>query len=481
MNTNSLLLAIVFLPTLLAVLLLLAGRISEKLRNYLALLLVLIPLAGSLALIPSVLAGKTITLSRQLGLGINFAFTADALAIFVACVSSFISALIVVYSFGYISHYENRNEYYFFVVLFLGAMMGLIYAGNLIFLYIFWEITAISSWRLIGFFREKYQVERADKAFMITVFGALVMLLGFIRLYHETGSFDLLVIKEVVKMHPISNLTIGLILVGIFSKSATLPFHTWLPDAGVAPSPVTALLHAAVLVKIGVYVFARIFVATIPLGFNWQVIVPFIAGVSALIAAGAALVETDLKRIIAYSTISQIGFIFLGFAIGGEVGVIGSLLFILMHGLAKAGLFLCAGIVEQKTHTKDITKLGGLISSMPLTAISFLFCAFSIMGIPPFGGFFSKYMVMAEAFKSGHLVIASMFLLCAFLTVLYLFRVFNMVFLGTAKHALVKEGEPVMVGSVVSLALLSLLGGFLIWYPNMFAQIAAATMMGSVK
>ncbi|MFA5276018.1 MAG: NADH-quinone oxidoreductase subunit L [Candidatus Omnitrophota bacterium] len=481
MDTNSLLLAAVFIPTLLAFILPLAGKLSEKLRNYLALLLVAAPLAASLALIPAVLKGGSFTLSRQLGLGINFVFTADALALFVACVSSFISAIIVIYSFSYISHYENRNEYYFFVVLFLGAMMGLIYTGNLIFLYIFWEITAISSWRLIGFFREKYQVERADKAFLVTVFGALCMLLGFICLYRETGSFDLLVIKEVVKTHPISNLTIGLILAGILSKSATLPFHTWLPDAGVAPSPVTALLHAAVLVKIGVYVFARIFVATIPLGIDWQVVVPIIAGISALVAAGAALIETDLKRIIAYSTISQIGFIFLGFAIGGEVGIAGSLLFILMHGLGKAGLFLCAGIVEQKTHTKDITKLGGLISSMPLTAISFLFCAFSIMGIPPFGGFFSKYMVMAEAFRSGHLVIASMFLLCAFLTILYLFRVFNAVFLGPAKGALVKEGEPVMVGSVLTLATFSLVSGFLIWYPNAFAQVAAISMMGLAK
>jgi len=478
MNTDHLILTAVFVPTLFAFCLPLAGRLSEKLRNGLALLLVAVPFLATLALIPAVLRGEAIVLSRNLGLGVNFVFSADPLALFVAAVSSFISAIIVVYSFGYISHYQNRNEYYLFVVLFLGAMMGLVYSANLIFLYIFWETTAICSWRLIGFFREKYQVERADKAFLVTVFGALCMLLGFICLYRETGSFDLLAIKEAVKTHPVSGLTIGLILAGIFSKSATLPFHTWLPDAGVAPSPVTALLHAAVLVKIGVYVFARIFVATIPLDVNWQVAVALIAGISALVAAGAALIDTDLKRIIAYSTISQIGFIFLGFALGGEVGVTGALLFILMHGLGKAGLFLCAGIVEQNTHTKDITKLGGLITSMPLTTLAFLFCAFSIMGVPPLGGFFSKYMVMAEAFRSGHIAIACLYLFCAFLTIIYLFRVFNAVFLGIPKAQTVKEGSGLMVGSVVTLAALSLASGFLIWYPNAFAQIAAITMLG---
>jgi len=481
MNSQTALILIVFTPVFLAFALPLAGKISLRLRNFLALCLCLVPLLCSLSLIPMVLRGETLSFSREIIQGASFVFTADALAVFVACVSSFISTLIVIYSFGYISHYHNQNEYYSMVVLFLGGMMGLVYAGNLIFLYLFWEITAITSWRLIGFFREKYQVERADKAFLVTVFGALLMLIGFIRLYQETGSFDLLVIKEVVRTHPISNITIALILAGIFSKSATLPFHTWLPDAGVAPSPVTALLHAAVLVKIGVYVFARIFVATIPLSLNWQVIVPVIAGISALVSAGAALIETDLKRIIAYSTISQIGFIFLGFSFGNSIGVTGALLYILMHGLAKAGLFLCAGIVEQNTLTKDITKLGGLVKTMPVTAAAFLLCSFSVMGIPPFGGFFAKFMVMTGAITSGHVIISMVFLVGAFMTIMYLFRTFNMVFLGEPKTALAKEGSLSMVAVVAVFALLSLLGGILIWWPDSLAQAATLQMLGSIR
>jgi formate hydrogenlyase subunit 3/multisubunit Na+/H+ antiporter MnhD subunit len=316
---------------------------------------------------------------------------------------------------------------------------------------------------------------------LVTVFGALAMLIGFISIYQQTGSFDLAVIRDSVATNPVSNLAIALILVGIFSKSATLPFHTWLPDAGVAPSPVTALLHAAILVKIGVYVYARLFLATFPLDQFWHTAVPILAAVSALVSAGAALVETDLKRLIAYSTVSQIGFIFFGLAVGNPMAAAGGLLYILMHGIAKAGLFLCAGIVEQNTKMKDITKLGGLITTMPITAVSFLLCAFSVMGIPPFGGFFSKYLVLAGAIYGGQLWITLVMLVGAFLTIIYLFRVFNLVFLGEAKVPAVVEGSRGMVLSVALLALLSLLGGIFINFPSAFVQIIVSNLPGLVR
>jgi len=481
MGNEYILLAAIFIPLIGAFILPLMGRFSRDIRNLAAFCLVLSSFALSLFMLPQVLSGSAITISRHLLPGFNFTFTADRLAVFMALISSFISAIIVFYSFDYISHYENQNEYYCMVVLFFGAMMGLVFSANLILLYLFWEITAITSWRLIGFFREKTHVLRADKAFLVTVFGALLMLIGFISIYQQAGSFDLAVIKDTLKNQPISNLAILLIMAGILSKSATFPFHTWLPDAGVAPSPVTALLHAAILVKIGVYVFARLFLATFTIPAFWHTLVPIIAAASAIISAGAALIETDLKRLIAYSTVSQIGFIFFGLAVGNEMAVAGGLLFILMHGLAKAGLFLCAGIIEQNTKTKDITKLGGLISTMPVTAISFLFCAFSVMGIPPFGGFFSKYMVFSGGFTSGQLWTGFVFLTGAFLTILYLFRVFNLVFLGETKFSLVKESGSTMVISVAILALLSFFSGIFINYPYGFVQSVLTNMAGLVK
>ncbi|MEI8349680.1 MAG: NADH-quinone oxidoreductase subunit L [Candidatus Omnitrophota bacterium] len=474
---KMILLSTIFIPLAGAFFLPLLGRYNARLRNIFSFILIFSSFVLSLSLIPLVISGKTLIFARQFPQGFNLVFTADSLAVFMACVSAFLSTVILLYSFSYISHYENQNEYYSMVTLFLGAMMGLVFSANLIFIYVFWEITAVCSWRLIGFFREKHYILRADKAFLITIFGSLLMLIGFISIYQQAGSFDLAVIREVFKSRPLDNMVVLLLLCGIFAKSATLPFQTWLPDAGIAPSPVTALLHAAVLVKIGVYVFARIFVATFDVSFIWHTIIPCSAGVSALVAGGAALIETDLKRIIAYSTISQIGFIFLGFALGKEIGIIGALLYILMHGISKAGLFLCAGIVEQNTKTRDITSLGGLIKTMPLTAVSFLFCAFSVMGIPPFGGFFSKYMVFSAAAESGNFYIIFLFLAGACLTIAYLFRVFNMVFMGETHGPEAIEGSPGMLACVVTLAILSLASGILINFPFIFAKVATWQIM----
>jgi NADH:ubiquinone oxidoreductase subunit 5 (subunit L)/multisubunit Na+/H+ antiporter MnhA subunit len=265
----------------------------------------------------------------------------------------------------------------------------------------------------------------------------------------------------------------------MLSKSATLPFHTWLPDAGVAPSPVTALLHAAVLVKIGVYVYARLFLVTFPLQQEMKLAVIIIAAASALVSAGAALKETDIKRIVAYSTVSQIAFIFLGLATGSAIGVEGAVLYMLMHGIAKAGLFLSAGIIEQNAGTKDITKLGGLLKTMPITAVAFLGCAFSIMGLPPFGGFFCKYMVIAGAVDAGQIALAAVFMAGAVLTILYLFRLFSKVFLGEARGGVpAVEKTPLMISVVVILAVLSLAGGLLVSGPATLAHAAIQLMPG---
>ena len=465
MRGQGLVLCAVFVPLLGAFLLPFIGKRSVKLRNLLALAFVAIAFIASVAMLPGAMANAPVSVKVSLPLGFSFGFLADSLAVFMAMASSLLGTIIVFYSIGYIAHYENQNEYYMIVVMFLGAMMGLVYSTNLLFIYLFWEISAIACWRLIGFFREKYIIRRADKAFLITVGGALVMLIGFIMIYNQTGTFDLTEMDSPV----ISNIAMLFILFGILSKSATLPFHSWLADAGVAPSPVTSLL--------GVYVFARIFLVTISYDPIWYTIIPIIAAVSALVSAGVALVETDLKRIIAYSTVSQLGFILLGLSCGTEVGIAGALLYILMHGLAKGGLFLCAGVVEHATHTKDVRKLGGLAKNMPLTAMAFLLCSFSVMGIPPFGGFFSKHMVISGAVMADQPWIAFTFILGAVLTVIYLLRAFVLVFMGECNYPDAKEGTWHMTSSVVALAFISLLAGIFINVPSGIVQ-SIMHMMG---
>jgi NADH:ubiquinone oxidoreductase subunit 5 (subunit L)/multisubunit Na+/H+ antiporter MnhA subunit len=473
---SYLLVVCVAVPFLGAFLLPLIGKISSRLRNLAALVFVAAGFILAALALPDVLSGRPLSLHFDLPLGLSFGFYGDALAVFMAMTSSFVAAIIVLYSFGYIHKYPNQNEYYLMVCLFIGSMLGLVFSTNLIFIYAFWEITAICCWRLIDFYREKLTIRRANKALIMTVAGAFIMLLGFFGIYSQTGTFDLTAMKGI----SIPSWAIILILFGILSKSATFPLHSWLPDAGVAPSPVTSLLHAAVLVKIGVYVYARLFVVNFSIDPAFTVAVPVIAAVSALVSAGAALWEHDMKRILAYSTISQLAFILLGLSCGTEIGVVGGMLYILMHSVAKGGLFLCAGIVEHQLHTKDIRKMGGLYQRMPVTAAAFIFCAFSIMGLPPFGGFFAKHLVLDGIVSSGNVALAAVFIVGAILTVIYLARLFMYMFLGEPARtgmephgtaAAVREGTPVMVISVAILATLSLLLGILISLPAGLAAL----------
>jgi NADH:ubiquinone oxidoreductase subunit 5 (subunit L)/multisubunit Na+/H+ antiporter MnhA subunit len=471
MNVETTVILTVLVPILGSFVAPLAGLAGRRVRSIWSVLIGGATAVLPLTLLPFALEGGELIVRKTLVLGLDLILIVDPLALFMAAVSSFVGFLIVVYSVGYVRHEENQSEYYLMVLLFIGAMMGLVFSGSLIFLYLFWEIIAISCWRLIGFYREPDHVRKADKAFLVTFFGAVVMLLGFIQIANVTNTFDITAMRGTL----IPGTAVLFILFGMFSKSATIPLHTWLPDAGVAPTTVTALLHAAVLVKIGVYAFARLFLYTFRLPDGWQQALPLIVMISSLVAAGAAAVENDIKRILAYSTVSQIGYIFLGFSVMNAAGVSGSLLFILMHGLAKAGLFLCAGIIIHATHTKDIREMGGLFKTMPVTAVAFLASAFSVIGIPPFGGFFSKFLVILGTVQAGRPWVAALALFTAVLTLYYLFRVFSLVFLGEAKHP-APEGTKSMVYVVSVLAFLGLVAGIFVAWPMKLANIATTQM-----
>ena len=246
--TTKLLVTSVALPIFGAFLIPLAGRISTRARNTLAVLLGFLTFLAAAALLQPVGSGRIISAALTFPLGFDFILQADMLSVFMAAVSAFVSAVILIYSVDYISHYDNQTEYYTMVVLFLGSMMGLVFSANLLWMYVFWEMTGFASWRLVGFFRSDRDVAKANKTILVTVFGALCMLLGIIMIYANYGTMDM----RVLHGEAIPGIAACLILLGILSKSATLPFSSWLPDAGVAPSTVTALLHAAVLVKIGV-------------------------------------------------------------------------------------------------------------------------------------------------------------------------------------------------------------------------------------
>ena len=443
------------IPILGSLLTLLANRISGFLRNLLAVLVMLATLASALALIPIASQTRTFMFGPSAIPGFGFNFIVDGLGVYVAIMAALIGLMIVVYSVGYMKDYSHLGEYYFLVVLFLGAMMGLVLSANLLLLYIFWEITAICSWRLIGFFREPQHLRNADTALLMTIFGSFFMLVGMEMVWHEAGSLTI----SAIRGKTISDLAIFLMFIGILAKSAQVPLQIWLPAAGVAPSPVTALLHAAVLVVIGVFAFARIFIGAFNLPVNWQYATSTVATVTILVAGGAALVENNAKRILAYSTLGQLAYVYLGFASMTAIGIIGGLVFLVAHSLAKAGLFLCIGIIEHRTHTKDIRELGGMIRTMPVTAVAFIFCALTIIGFPPTAGFIGKLMIIMGALAGGKTVFAILAVFGALLSLAYILRLFNAVFLGPVKWPNIKEGTPGMVAVVVGFAVLSLLIG----------------------
>ncbi|MCL2485298.1 MAG: NADH-quinone oxidoreductase subunit L [Endomicrobia bacterium] len=481
MLNEIILILIIAVPVVFSCALPLIGGFSVTIRNLAALFLAVITFGLCLSLAPSVFCGEIINFYYSLPLGFNFVLRADAFALICALASSLVSAVIVLYSFEYIKPYKNQNEYYFIVLLFLGSMMGIIFSANLIFLYVFWEMTALASWRLIGFFRKDDFIRRANKAFMVTAAGAFLMLIGFIIIAEQAGTFDLQGIRTAIAPGTVKNIAVILILCGIFAKSATFPFHTWLADAGVAPSPVTALLHAAVLVKIGVYVYARLFNGIIIPSEEMRLAVFLIITLSAFIAGGAALIDKDIKRIIAFSTVSQLAFIFLGFAAGVPLAFAASTLFILMHSTAKAGLFLSAGIIEHETHTKDITKMGGLLKVIPITACAFILCMMSVIGIPPLGGFFSKFLVITGTAQAGYTAVAFIFVIAATLTLFYMLRLFYKVFLAEPQTSLHTSKSGIwtpMNFSVSFLAAVSLIFGLCFGKLMTIAELAANQVFG---
>lgn len=446
------------LPIIGSFLTLAAGRFSSRLRNSLAILTMLLTFIATLALIPQARFGLTVDFGSLFLPGLNLSFVVDGLGVYVAATSSFIGLLILLFSLAYMKNYEHQGEYYFLVVLFLGAMMGLVFSANLLVMYIFWEITAICSWRLIGFYRKSQHLRNADTAMLITVFGSFLMLVGIEMIWHETGTLDL----DALHGQPVSAWALGFLLVGMLAKSAQVPMQIWLPAAGVAPSTVTALLHAAVLVVIGVFAFARVLVGGIGLPTTWQAPAILVALVTILVAGCAALLENDAKRILAYSTIAQLGYILLGLATLTSIGVAGALLFLLAHSLAKAGLFLCIGIVEQHTHTRQLPELGGLIRQMPVTAIAFILCGLTIVGFPPTLGFFGKLMILMGTLQIGYTTVTVLAVFGALLTLIYMVRLFSAVFLGEERWPQLKESRSIMPVVVMAFAALSVLAGLIV-------------------
>lgn len=339
-------------------------------------------------------------------LGVNVAFYVDSLSIFFALITSFFGSMAILYSVKDMADEKGDTRYYTLMLLFLGSMIWLVLAGNLILLFIFWEVVGLSSYGLIGFYTSEPESNRASfKALFITHILGICLLFGSIIIHHFTGSYDLPVISESVHGMADTRWVQGILilfLLASMAKSVQIPFHTWLPSATVAPSPVTAFLHAAAMVKAGVYLMARsLFLFTNFEAITFPIFMAIIGAITLTFCTLIAWMQVDVKKVLAYHTAGQIGYMFLGLGVGTTLGIIGGLFHCLTHAVFKGLLFLCAGSLIYATGKRNLDEMGGLYRRMPYTAAAMVIGAVSIIGVPPFSGFASKLIIYEASISRG--------------------------------------------------------------------------------
>ena len=394
-------------------------------------------------------------LSFSDSLSIDMGIILDPISVMMLVVVSFISLMVHIFSLGYMKGEERFGTYYAFLSLFTFSMLGLVVASNIFQTYIFWELVGISSYLLIGFYYDRPSaVAAAKKAFIVTRFADLGFLIGILILgfQSETLDFNTLIQRLTDVRSPqllaiastsflgISLLTwaLTLVFIGGAGKSAMFPLHIWLPDAMEGPTPVSALIHAATMVVAGVYLVARLFPVFHINGASLHV-VTWVGALSAFLAAAIACTQTDIKRVLAYSTISQIGYMMFALGVsgyGGEngLGYTASMFHLFTHAFFKSLLFLCAGAVIHIVHSNEMKDMGGLRKFMPITNIAFLIACLAIAGIPPFAGFFSKEEILLAAWQNNT-AIYYIGLITSGITAFYMFRLYFSIFWNNTHHS----------------------------------------------
>lgn len=432
--TDWLIVLTIGLPWVGALAVWLAGDVRPREQHRLAVLFAVLAGLAALLLIPS--ASDEVALRIEVGSVFgDFTFVPDGLGVFLAAVATVIGSLAVIFSVDYMHGEKQLGRYYTFVLLFIGAMAGLVLSGSILLMFIFWEITALTSYALISFYNDDPKaVEGGIKALIMTSTGGLGMLVGALVVYAYLGDYQISTLLARAGELPsgvLAALAFGFLLAAA-AKSAQVPFHTWLPGAMEAPSPVSALIHAATMVNGGVYVLARFYPAFEGVR-GWTTAVILVGAASALLAACMALVATDLKRTLAYSTVSQLGYMVYAVGVGG---IFASQFHLLSHAVFKALLFLAAGAIIHGVGTRDMRQMGGLGQKMPFLRNVFIVGALALAGLPILNGFWSKELVLEEGLHHGPIWAYAGMLLGAGITALYTFRMIWLVFYGKPRARL---------------------------------------------
>ncbi|HYM94641.1 MAG TPA: NADH-quinone oxidoreductase subunit L [Chitinophagaceae bacterium] len=416
-------------------------------------------------------------------ISIDMGITLDPISVMMLVVVTFVSLMVHIFSLGYMKGEERFSTYFSFLSLFTFSMLGLVIASNIFQIYIFWELVGVSSYLLIGFYYEKPSaVAASKKAFIVTRFADLGFLIGILILAFHGGTLDFNTLiqrltdtqsSQFISITTASFLGVSvltwaltLVFIGGAGKSAMFPLHIWLPDAMEGPTPVSALIHAATMVVAGVYLVARLF-PVFSVTETALHIVTWVGAVSAFLAAIIACTQTDIKRVLAYSTMSQIGYMMFALGVSGKgaeagLGYTASMFHLFTHAFFKSLLFLGAGAVIHLVHSNEMKDMGGLRKFMPITHITFLIACLAIAGVPPFAGFFSKEEILLAAFNSNKLIYG-IALFTSGLTAFYMFRLYFSIFWSQPKELDEYHGEGTfsMKFPLIILAAGSLLAGFI--------------------
>ena len=413
-------------------------------------------------------------------LHIDLGVLLDPISVMMLIVISTVSLMVHIYSMGYMKGERGFERYYAFLSLFSCSMLGLVVATNIFQMYIFWELVGVSSYLLIGFYYTKPEaIAASKKAFIVTRFADLFFLIGILLLSFFTGTFDfgLLTSGDGSVFSQMSGLTfmggsviawaLALIFIGGAGKSAMFPLHIWLPDAMEGPTPVSALIHAATMVVAGVYLVARLFPVYYFEAPEVLHGIAYLAAFTSLFAAVIACVQTDIKRVLAFSTISQIGFMMVALGVSGYgghhgLGYMAGMFHLFTHAMFKALLFLGAGAIIHAVHSNEMSHMGGLRKQLPITHITFLIACLAIAGIPPFSGFFSKDEILSAAFMFSPAMGWVMTFIAA-LTAFYMFRLYYRIFWGTpSEHEHTPHEAPgTMTTPLIILAAITCVAGFI--------------------
>lgn len=414
-------------------------------------------------------------------LHIDLGIMLDPITVMMLVVITTVSLMVHIYSFSYMKGEKGFQRYYAFLSLFTFSMLGLVVAPNIFQMYIFWELVGVSSFSLISFYYTKPSaVAAAKKAFIVTRFADLFFLIGILILSYFSGTFDFQLLTE--PNTPILSGALGSSFLGISAlswamlfifmggagKSAMMPFHIWLPDAMEGPTPASALIHAATMVVAGVFLVARLFPIYVFSTPEVLTIIGYVGAITSVFAAVVACTQTDIKRVLAFSTISQIAYMITSLGVSGYsghdgLGYMASMFHLFTHAFFKALLFLGAGAIIHAVHSNEMDSMGGLRKYLPITHITFLIACLAIAGIPPFSGFFSKDEILAAAFHHDKFLYACLFI-GAGLTAFYMFRLYYRIFWWNSDKSYEHkphEAGPIMTIPLIILAIFSIFTGFI--------------------